>query len=194
MHFTEIEKQIISDTEFLKTKFLIINKIENFFEDLREMLSARIDESTFIFPPDIDTRYGKIFRGENYRLLPLVVLDYPKLFSKDDTFTFRTMFWWGNFFSSTLHLEGKSLTHYRDKIIANLPKYLDEQFYVCVNDTPWEYHYESSNYVLLNLENLHLLHDSKFIKLSKKFKLEHYNDLPNLSSDFLNTILNILSH
>jgi hypothetical protein len=194
MQLTKIEQHIISDTEFLKAKLLIINKIENFFEDVREMLSRKIDESTFIFPSDIEIKFGKIFRGENYRSLPLVVLDYPKLFSKVDTFTFRTMFWWGNFFSSTLHLEGKSLTHYRDKIIANLPKNLDEQIYVCVNDTPWEYHYESSNYVLLNLENLHLLHDSNFIKLSKKFSLEQYNDLPNLSSDFLNTILNILSH
>ena len=48
----------------------------------------------------------KIAKGENYLQLPYVLLDYPRCFDKENIFAIRTMFWWGNFFSITLHLSG----------------------------------------------------------------------------------------
>ena len=31
----------------------------------------------------------------------------PAVFSKENIFAIRTMFWWGNFFSISLHVSGK---------------------------------------------------------------------------------------
>ncbi len=36
------------------------------------------------------------------------MLDYPRAFGRDSIFACRTFFWWGRFFSLTLHLAGRS--------------------------------------------------------------------------------------
>lgn len=194
MLFTEKEKRIITDTEFLTTKLAVIEKIQNIFNDVHCTLRTSIEKSEFNFPSNVDIKFGKIFRGENYKSLPYVTLDYPKLFSNDDTFTFRTMFWWGNYFSATLHLEGKSLERYRNNIIKNAPHIFNNQIYICVNSSPWEYHYEKDNYVLLDESKLNILHDTKFVKLSSKFCLDQYSKIPFLSDNVFKSLLNILAN
>jgi len=193
MQFTEKEIQIIADTEFLTRKLVVIGKIQKLFEDTRFSLRNTIEKSEFQFPTKIDKKLGKIFRGENYKSLPYVVLDYPKLYSKTNSFTFRTMFWWGNFFSATLHLEGESVDKFKFKIIQNADQLLNDQIYICINDSPWQYHYEKDNYLLLTKSNLSIIKELKFIKLSKKFNLEQYSYIPALSSNFLNIVLKSLS-
>lgn len=193
MQLTEKEKQIIQDKEFLTLKISIINKVINLFEQTQKILKKTIEESGFNFPADVDIKHGKIFRGENYNLLPYVVLDYPKLFSKTNIFAFRTMFWWGNFFSTTLHLEGDSLNKYRDRIITNIEPLLNSNIYVCVNDTPWDYHYNKDNYVVLTKNNFSILKEVNFIKLSKYYNLAEYSKIPSHTDDFLKTIISLLS-
>jgi hypothetical protein len=34
-------------------------------------------------------------------------------------FAIRTMFWWGNFFSVTLHMKGNYREHFQEKLIGN---------------------------------------------------------------------------
>ena len=63
-------------------------------------------------------KYGspKISKGENYRGLPYVMLDYPRLFGREEVLAIRTFFWWGHGFSVTLHLKGG----YRERISAGI--------------------------------------------------------------------------
>lgn len=192
MQFSEKEKQIISDTDFLKTKISVVEKIHSLFDEIQIQLKNTIVNSDFSFSSNVDTKYGKIFKGENYRSLPYVVLDYPKLFSKEDIFTFRIMFWWGNFFSSTLFLNGMSLDKYKENIKLNIRNILSKDIYIGVGNTPWEYHYQDNNYELLNNNNIKLLDNIIFLKLSKKYELENYVQLPNLASEFLDTLLTLL--
>ena len=86
----------------------------------------------------------KISRGENYLGLPYLVLDYPRLSSSSDLFFIRTMFWWGKFFSSTLHLSGAHADRYRGRIGSAWKRLADHS--VGINDDPWVHHFESSNY------------------------------------------------
>ena len=86
---------------------------------LLEKVKAEIKKKKLVFPHAVDALNGKIFRGENYRQLPYLVLDYPKHFSKESVLAFRTMLWWGNFFSCTLHLQGKALDERRSSLIQN---------------------------------------------------------------------------
>ena len=193
MQLSEKENQIIFDTEFLSNKISVIEKIQMHFEDVRKSLEESIVKSEFKFPDNIDVKYGKIFKGENYQSLPYINLDYPKQFSNTDTFTYRTMFWWGNFFSSTLHLQGKSLDLYLEVIYNNFDKIINDEIYICINKSPWEYHYNSDNYILISDFNLKKLNDLQFLKLSKKFKLSDYNKLPQLASDLLIQLLSVLT-
>ena len=193
MQLTEKEKQIIADSEFLTLKLSVIDKIQKHFNNIQRSLRISIEESGFQFPINVDIINGKIFRGENYNYLPYVVLDYPKLFSKEDTFAFRTMFWWGNYFSAALHLEGKSLERYRSKIFQNVKLLLNNKTYICRNDTPWEYHYDKNNYVILTEKNTNILDNLDFIKLRTKFSLDDYSELPSLTGNFLKILIKVLT-
>ncbi len=194
MFLTEKEKILINDTDFFITKSKIFEKIRQQFEITRSQIKIVIRQNNFPFPQDTDIEYGKIFKGENYRLLPYLVLDYPKLFKKHDTFTYRTMFWWGNFFSSTLYLEGDFFNAVRSKIIENIDSLIEQKTFLSVSKTPWEYHYEPSNYQLANLRNIQYVEKCNFLKLSKKFELDDFDKLPSLSEEFFSYLLNILSN
>ena len=91
----------------------------------------------------------KISKGENYKGLPYLVLDYPRYFGKDDHFAIRSMFWWGNFFSITLHLSGIYKKMYENKIEASFTLLKEESFFIGISDDQWEHHFETSNYLPL---------------------------------------------
>ena len=192
MQLTEKELLILQDADFLLTKAAVLKKITELFGHTREELKRCVENSNFSFPNGTGLLNGKISKGENYKNLPYMVLDYPTLFSKNSIVAYRTMFWWGNFFSATLHLEGIALYYYRNSIIINLDKLLKKDVYVGVGDTPWQYHYEEDNYSLLNEVHRDFITNSKFLKLSKKIELKKWNDVPEFSTNFFELMLSIL--
>jgi hypothetical protein len=192
MKLTEKELLILQDIDFLLTKATILEKINELLGHTREDLKRSVENSSFSFPEGTDLLNGKISKGENYNSLPYMVLDYPTLFSKNSTFAYRTMFWWGNFFSSTLHLEGSALDYYRNSITKNLDMLLKNDIYICVGDTPWQYHYEKDNYSLLNEEHRDFITNCKFLKLSKKIGLKKWKDIPDFSTNFFELTLSVL--
>src|ERR1700722_6862028 len=78
------------------TKNAIIQKTISLFSMLSENMQH--DLLNVELPQEIKTTAPKISKGENYQGLPYVVLDYPRLFGKENTFAIRTLFWWGNYF------------------------------------------------------------------------------------------------
>src|ERR1051326_3611882 len=107
-HFTPTELEIIHNAKFFYTKASATQKVDQLLAEARDEIKSAIEKTGMVFPKGVDSSMGKIFRGENYLGLPYLILDYPKHFSKDSVFAFRTMFWWGKFFSCTLHLQGKA--------------------------------------------------------------------------------------
>ncbi len=106
------------------------------------------------------------------------MLDYPALFQKENVFAIRTMFWWGNFFSITLHISGQArlekmnlknvLTHLREK-----------NFFVCINDNEWQHTFESNNYVSINdlgQKDYEQIFSKNFFKISKKIEVTKWNE------------------
>ncbi|MBL4657963.1 MAG: hypothetical protein JKX73_08185 [Flavobacteriales bacterium] len=146
MNLSDQDLSLITDSKFLLAKVEVTSKINGLMEATRSELQALLGSSDFVFPSDVNLSHGKISRGEFYKSLPYFVLDYPASFSKKDIFAFRTMFWWGNFFSCTLHLQGLYLDEHRDSLVKNAGLLLGEDLYIGVGDTPWEYHYETDNY------------------------------------------------
>jgi hypothetical protein len=192
MHLTEKELLILQDRGFLLTKATLLERINELLGQTREELKGCIESSNFPFPAGTDLIKGKISKGENYKNLPYMVLDYPTLFSKESIFAYRTMFWWGNFFSATLHLEGMALKYYRNSITLNLDKLLKKGVYIGVGDTPWQYHYEEDNYIILNETHRDFITNCKFLKLSKKIELKKWNEVPEFSTNFFQLMLSVL--
>lgn len=193
MELSDKEKNIISDQEFLISKVLIIDKILLLFEEIRTDLINVTKSISFNFPVEVDNKIGKIFKGENYCSLPYVNLDYPKYFRGNDVFTLRTMFWWGNFFSNTLHLSGKYYELYKENIINNFDLLLSQEFYICINSSPWEYHYNKDNYINIREVKKEILSTLPFLKISKKYNLGEYNNIRNLSSDYYKNCIKFIS-
>lgn len=193
----EKELNYLFDTDFLLTKRKLIQQIQRLLAQGQEQLQAFLQQQKPTLPAGCLQRAGKISRGENYRGLPYLILDYPRLLAKDDIFSFRTLFWWGNFFSCTLHLQGKSLRQYRQQLKSKLlqAKTLPDDTWICVNDTPWEYHYQPTNYKLisdLTTEELQNILEGNFIKLSRKIGLNEYEKLPSFACESLETFLHCL--
>lgn len=189
---TAREIEVISDTEFLISKRAAINKIDELLSYTHKKLSDIFNNSTITFPSKNKFSTGKISRGENYRGLPYLVLDYPAVFLNENIFAFRTMFYWGHFFSTTLHLQDESLNYYRDRILDNFNDLLHKNIYISVGETPWEYHYGLDNYELLIENHKGLIKKCSFLKLSKKIDIKDWHQVPEFASDFYKILLEII--
>src|SRR4029079_9746510 len=146
--FSDAELNAILQPDFFYIKYSAMQKVMELLSETERMLREIIVQYPFI-SSHTNIESPKIFRGENYRKLPYMVLDYPRAFSAENIFAFRTMFWWGKEFSFTLHLQHASLEHFRNVIIKNISSLEGKQFYYSVNKTPWEYHFEEDNYKAL---------------------------------------------
>ncbi|HXH17665.1 MAG TPA: hypothetical protein VNJ07_01175 [Chitinophagales bacterium] len=167
----------MADTSFLRTKRAVTDKIYRLLHEFTEELKASPAFRNFRFPPGTDFKTGKISRGENYKGLPYVILDFPKNFSKEGIFAFRTMFWWGNYFSFTLHLKGKPLELYRNRITAHLRKMKKNDLLIYTGENEWEHDLSDEHYRKFDKKSEQALKKSPFLKLGVKIKLTDYTQL-----------------
>ena len=183
---------LIEDSDFLLAKVEVMKKINGLMEDTRSSLQTTLGSTDFVFPTELNLSAGKVSKGEYYRHLPYFVLDYPALFGKPDTIAFRTMFWWGNFFSATLHLQGIHLEENKERILENLELLLNNDVYICVGETPWEYHYGPDNYEILEARHAELISSGSFLKLSRKTEISNWEAVPEFSRNTLELFLSAL--
>jgi hypothetical protein len=194
--FSSTELDAILQPDFFYTKYSALQKVMELLAEternLRNIIEQQenIKEHTNVVSP-------KIFRGENYKKLPYVVLDYPRRFSTETVFAFRTMFWWGKEFSFTLHLQNKALDHFRNSIVKNIPLLKGKQFYFSVFKTPWEYHFETDNYLPLDelLEQPDFtarLLSAPFIKLSRRIPISEFENVPEFAGETLKELLSVI--
>lgn len=133
------------DADVILTKNSVLQKTTALLEGVQEaQLQSQKEKETFL-PAEIFSVPPKISRGENYEGLPWLVLDYPRLFTRTDTFAIRSFFWWGRFFSSTLQLSGFYKSVFQQKIAAFYPQ-LSAYHYIGINTDPWQHHFEQGNY------------------------------------------------
>lgn len=189
---TSNEMEVMSNRAFLLTKATVLDKTNFLLQQTLDKLTTVVDSGSAQFWPGINQQPGKISRGENYRLLPYQVLDYPAYFDHINICAFRTMFYWGSFFSSTLHLQGECLDAFREKLIANFKQLLNRDIYIAISESPWQYHYEQDNYVLLQPEHELIIRGGDFVKLSKKIPLSQYQQVPGFATDYFKFILSVI--
>ena len=190
---TTHELEVIENSAFLFTKAAALDKVNHLLRQTLEQLKAEVNSGAAKFWPGIESQKGKISRGESYRLLPYQVLDYPAFFDRTNICTLRTMLYWGNFFSVTLHLQGEYLERFRPKLLNNFNSLLNQDIYIAVGESPWHYHYESDNYLLLQSQHRALISKGQFVKLSKKIPLDNYHRLPDFTVDYFRFLLSVLS-
>jgi hypothetical protein len=154
----------------------------------------------------------KISKGENYKGLPWVMLDCPRVFGKEDVLAIRTMFWWGHAFSLTLHLKGRWKRLFLPVIAQHLDELAATGFHLGVMEDEWEHGHTAETYrplegALLGAEplgqglleekprgsGLELVGDPpQFLKISAKVALESWAEAPELLTAMFETLLRVL--
>ncbi len=190
MQLTPEEFGILNNSRFLLVKADVVAKVRAEFEQLEGQYLAIVNKEGVALPSFAPP---KISRGENYKGLPYLVLDYPAVFEKENILAFRTMFWWGNFFSITLHLQGTYKEQYLEYIKQALLRNKLSGLYVSCNATAWEYHYKEDNYRLVeqmtNEEIERTLGQYNFIKLSAKLDLAGYEQLQDFMQEWFGVMV-----
>jgi len=191
------ELELVTTSEFILTKNRIIEKINTLYGILSDEYKRELNKHAFYLPGEVFAISPKIYKGEQYKGLPYVMLDYPRCFSKTDVFAIRSFFWWGNYFSLTLHLKGKFLDQLFDGICNNLETLAENQFYVSRSDNEWAHEIHEDTYTPLNKEGIQLIKMSKsengFVKLVCKWPLEKANAVHELLEEQYAKLLKIIA-
>lgn len=191
------EMSLITNSEWILTKNLILAKTKNLLANLQLEQIHVLQAAGIKLPAEVLETSAKISKGENYKGLPYLILDYPRLFNKENIFAIRTMFWWGNFFSITLHLSGKYKIKLEQKVVTGFLGLKENGFHFCHNTDQWDHHFESNNYKplqeLSKADFDNLVKKSSFIKIANKIPLQQWNDAEKiLEKNFKNLIETLL--
>lgn len=176
------ELSLVMDVSWILTKQSIIEKVYAILGSQPDIIKACIQERQKL-PAEIIFSVPKIYKGEHYLQLPYVILDYPRCFGKEDIFAIRTMFWWGHFFSITIHVAG-IYKQCLKKAVYTLQEANADDLYIGVNEDPWQHHFQEENYLpcykLNQAEREALFEKNNFIKLAIKYNLDQWNNIPSL--------------
>jgi hypothetical protein len=178
------EAELVANADWILTKNHILQKVKWLLEDLQSQQQQFLLTHSTILPSEVIATSPKVSRGENYKGLPYMVLDHPRYFGKDDHFAIRSMFWWGNFFSITLHLSGRYKKMYAHKIEASFIPLKENSFFIGISNEQWEHHFEADNYLSLpgmnevNFKNT--VAEKDFVKLAQRFPLEQWDNAEDI--------------
>lgn len=193
IQFSEKELNLATDIAFILTKNRIIEKVYNLFGLLSD---SYLKLSKGWLPPEILSTSPKISRGENYNDLPYVMLDYPRFFSKEDVFAIRTMFWWGNDLSLTLHLKGKFRHEYQSRLL-NFTQYKNQMWYLQLSENEWLHHknehtHEKITDLTLPSIKEHRRGEPGFLKIACFHPLQEWNNAISFFENDFSTLIKTL--
>ena len=188
------ELELVCNTDWILTKHIIIEKVIDFFSAMLIAMQQKTSEQKNNLPVEVFIKDPKISRGENYRQLPYVMLDYPRYFEKQDTLAIRTFFWWGNFFSINMQLSGNIKNNVINNLTTNFLHLQQNDYWICVNNNPWQHYFEEDNYLPLQKITMEqfsvMLNRELFIKIGKKISIEHWETVaPFIDNTFEEMII-----
>jgi hypothetical protein len=170
------EMELVSSPDIILTKNAILQKIKSFLEEIQLMQQDIIAQHASQLPAEVLKISPKISRGENYKGLPWLVLDNPRYFEKENIFAIRSMFWWGNFFSITLHLSGRYKNIFSKNISQNLLLLSENNFHLYTGQSEWEHDMAprlNTKVTSVNTGELEkLIAANNFLKLAVKFPID----------------------
>ena len=181
IHLSPEELQLVQNAQMLLTKNTIIEKVYALFGELASALQQSSIYTTNNLPAELVNLGPKISRGEKYKGLPYVMLDFPRCFGKEDIFAVRTFFWWGNYFSVTLHLKGKYQQLFIPLLYKQIELLKENNFQLCFTGDEWEHDLSDGNYIPLSTINDTIsetdLAGQPFYKLTSRVELHQWNEM-----------------
>jgi len=199
------EMRLVMEPGWILTKNSIIKKVVALFAGLSEEYRAALEghasapaamASAAAVPAAkavAASPFGspKISKGENYQGLPYVMLDYPRLFGREDVLAIRTFFWWGHSFSVTVHLKGT----YRDRYLPVLQQRWADLaaagFHVGISEDEWRHEHTPETYrPIVSAEGLST--SSSFLKLSGACGLDRWEEAHEVLLGLFRVLVDVL--
>ena len=178
------ESALVMDAGWILTKNSVMEKVVGMMAELSEVYKG-------LWVGGIGPGNAKISRGENYLGMPWVILDYPRIFGREDVLAIRTMFWWGHPFSVTLHLKGRYQAIYLPVIVGRRVELAAAGFHVSIGEDEWRHELVTENYAPIgDVEDLG--EGRAFIKLSASVGLDRMEEVPRLLEDLFVVLGDIL--
>jgi len=175
--------RLVMQPDWILTKNSIIKKVVGLFAVLSEEYRGLLDSP--ISP--------KISKGENYQGLPYVMLDYPRLFGREDVLAIRTFFWWGHAFSVTLHLKGEYLRRYLPVLKECWARLAEAGFCIGISEDEWRHEHVEGNYRPIVSEELGDWGDDlPFLKLSAACGLDRWEEAQPILGGLFRVLVDVL--
>jgi hypothetical protein len=195
IRFSTAELELVKKTDWILTKNTILEKIKALLGEILSRQQKILLSYSGTIPEEVIPVPGKISKGENYKGLPYLILDHPRFFSRENIFAIRTMFWWGNYFSVTLHLSGQYKNEFEKNIKAGY-RSLNHSHYYAISDDQWEHHLNEENYSVvekLTQETFEkMFNERPFIKITEKIPLEEWENCETLIVQAFEKFLRLL--
>lgn len=139
MNFTAKDVALLSDTEFFAAKVHVSSKIRHLLEQIHESFQRELNAHRLLVPEGFDPAACQFVKGEHLEDFPYQYLDYPRFFTRDVKFSFRSLVWWGHHVVFALILEGGHLRQYKENLINCFPSVADSEIHLCLSHSPWEW-------------------------------------------------------
>lgn len=172
------ELELVADADLILTKNRIMEKALQLLGQVQERQETCLKNYADKLPEEILRSTPKISRGEQLQGLPYLVLDYPRVFTTDHFFAIRSLFWWGKFFSITLHLSGRYQARYQKAIIAAHAHWSQQGWQLASDGDPWQHDFTNNYYQpveTLPPAHLHQQLSGPFLKLALYWPLTEWD-------------------
>lgn len=197
IRLSQTEMELVNNADLILTKNAILKKVNQLLGGLQAKQQQYVKIHASGLPEKVSGSTSKISKGENYKGLPYLILDYPRFFQHENIFAVRTMFWWGKFFSVTLHLSGVYKKEAEKKLIASYKSIKEKGFSCYINEDQWEHHFEGDNYMLLSeiskKDFEKTVREKSFVKLVNKISLQQWDDAEEILLRFFKEIIDMLA-
>jgi hypothetical protein len=188
------ESALVRDQGMILTKRSIMHKAAHLLGNVSERYKLALNSGPG-FIPEWKEAQPKISRGENYKELPYLILDYPARFGKEDVFALRTFFWWGHYFSLILHLKGKYQHKYLPSLLAAMDQGWGSEGYLYGVGDEWDHTVEGGLYKRVSsmtIQERRAYLQKPFFKWTGVVDLDQWDNAEVILDGYVSEIIQIL--
>lgn len=198
---TDEETALVSDAQFFRKKAAIMAKVRVQLEATHQALKAELAGVSLVVPAGFNPDASQLVKGEHLEDFPYQYLDYPKHFDGVNTFTVRTLFWWGHHAICALLLSGNQVRLYKKHFVDRFHRLAGNDLELSLAPTLWEWK-RGEGYTLPITHDRKarlaaVLAERSFLKIIRCVPLTdsriQAGQLPQLASEVIRTMLPLIT-
>lgn len=151
--FTPHEIAHLAEAEFFRTKALVSEKVRRTLEQLHQVFQSELGGQELLTPEGFNPEAVQFVKGEHLEAFPYQYLDFPRYYTREEKFAFRSLFWWGHHVVFSLIVEGSSIRFYKQNLIHRYSNLADKHICLCISPSLWEWKYGAGYTLELTQDN-----------------------------------------